>query len=30
MMKPMKREDPNRRYAAEEFIWTVEANWFRP
>lgn len=28
MLKPMEREDWNRRYAAKEFIWTVEANRF--
>lgn len=28
MQKPMEREDWNRRYAAQEFIWTVEANRF--
>ncbi|MDB5794716.1 MAG: methyltransferase [Noviherbaspirillum sp.] len=26
--RPMEREDWNRRYAAAEFIWTVEANRF--
>ena len=28
MQKPMERDDWNRRYAANEFIWTVEANRF--
>jgi SAM-dependent methyltransferase len=27
-LKPMERDDWNRRYAAEEFIWTVEPNRF--
>ena len=28
MLKPREREDWNRRYAAKEFIWTVDANRF--
>jgi len=28
MPKPMEREDWNRRYAAQDFIWTVEPNRF--